>query len=80
MAEDRVRGEDLLRLGHIPSDVGQVVSDRAPEHLLHLVEMRAQVVHPERAGEVGLVASGEQLGHVPEVAQPVVDRCCGKHE
>ena len=35
---------------------------------------------PERPREVGLVPAGEQLGHVPEVAQPVVDRRGREHE
>ena len=50
------------------------------ERLLHVVEVGAQVVDAERAGEVRLVAPREELGHVPEVAQPVVDRRGGEHE
>ena len=42
--------------------------------------MAREVVHAEAAGEEGLVASGEQFGHVPEVGQTVVDRRGGEQE
>ena len=42
----------------------QVVSDSIAQGLLHLVEVRAQVVDAQRAGEVRLVSAREQLGHV----------------
>ena len=41
--------------------------------------MRAQIVDAERPSEIGLVPSGEQLGHVPEIAQPVIDRSGREH-
>ncbi len=69
-----------MRLGQLFGDIGQVVSDSIAQGLLHLVEVRAQVVDAQRAGEVRLVPAREQLGHVPKVAQPVVDRRGGKHE
>ena len=40
----------------------------------HGVEVPCQVVDAQAASEVGLVAAGEQLGHVPEISQAVVDR------
>ena len=63
-------------LGH----VGRLVPDSAAQRLLHVVEVRPQVVDAEGAGEVRLVPPREQLGHVAEVAQPVVDRRGGQHE
>jgi hypothetical protein len=78
--EDLVGGQDLLDLGHVLRDVGQVVPDTTSKRLLHVVEVRPQVVHPEGAAEVRLVAPREEFGHVAEVAQPVVDWRCGKHE
>ena len=54
--------------------------DALAQRLLHVVEVRAQVVDAERAGEVRLVPPREQLGHVPEVAEPVVDRRGREHE
>ena len=47
---------------------------------LHHVEVARQVVHAEAAAEEGLVAAGEQLGHVTEVRQTVVDRGGGEQE
>ena len=42
--------------------------------------MRPQVVHTDGAREVGLVAAGEELRHVAEVAQAVVDGRGRQHE
>ena len=42
--------------------------------------MCPQVVHANRAREIGFVATGEELGHVAEVAQAVVDGCGRQHE
>ena len=80
LPEDLVRGQNLLRLGQVLGDVGDVVPDASAQRLLHVVEVRAQVVDAEGAGEVRLVAPREQLGHVAEVAQPVVDRRRRQHE
>jgi hypothetical protein len=68
MLEYFVHAENLLRLGHMFGYVGRIMSDRAAERLFHLIEMRAQVVHAQRTGEVSFVATGEQLDHVAEVA------------
>ena len=80
VAEDIVGAENLMRLGQLFGDIGQVVPDPTAQSFLHLVEVRAQVVDAQRAGEVRLVPAREQLGHVPKVAQPVVDRRGGEHE
>ena len=57
-----------------------VVPHTVAKRLFHLVEVRPQVVHADRARKVGLVATGEELGHVAEVAQAVVDGGGRQHE
>ena len=42
--------------------------------------MGREVVDPESAREVGVVTTREQLDHVTEVSQPVVDRRRGEQE
>ncbi len=80
MAEDLVGEEDFLCLGHVFGDVGRLVPDPVAQRLLHLIEMCAQVVDPEGPREIGLIPSREQLCHVSEVAQPVIDRRGREHE
>ena len=80
LAEDLVGQEDLLGVGHVLRGIRGFLADTAAKHLLHPVEVRPQVVHADRAGEPGLVAPGEELGHVPEVAQAVVDGRGRQHE
>ena len=79
LAEELVGEEDLLGLGNVLGGISHVLPHAAPKSPFHLVEVRAQVVHADGAREVGLVATGEELGHVAEVAQAVVDGCGRQH-
>ena len=45
-----------------------------------LLKCARRLLTPRVRAKVCLVAAGEQLGHVPEVAQPIVDRRRGEHE
>ena len=80
VAEDLVGEEDSLGFGHVLRGIRLVLPHSTAEHPFHLVEVRPQVVHADRAREVGLVAAGEELGHVAEVAQSVVDGGGRQHE
>src|SRR5207245_1429022 len=80
LAEDLIRGQNLLVLRHRLGDVGEVVTDSIAECFLHVIEVSPQVLHSEGSAEVRFVASREQLRHVTEVAQAVVDRRRSKHE
>ena len=53
---------------------------RLLKSLFHRVEMRLQVVNAQRPRKISLIPARKQLGHVPEVAQTVVDRSRCKHE
>ena len=79
-AEDLVGEEDILGFGHMLRGIRAGLPHAAAKRPLHPVEMRPQVVHADRAREVGLVATGEELGHVAEVAQAVVDGRGRQHE
>ena len=48
--------------------------------LLHRVEMRPQVIDSEGSRKISLIPARKQLGHMPEVAQAVVDRSGREHE
>ena len=80
LAEDLVGEEDFLGFGHVLRGIRLVLPQTAAKRLFHPVEVRPQVVHADRAREVGLVATGEELGHVAEVAQAVVDGRGRQHE
>ena len=80
LAEDLVGEENSLGFRHVLCGIRLVLPHSATEHPFHLVEVRPQVVHAYRAREVGLVAAGEELGHVAEVAQTVVDGGGRQHE
>ena len=73
VAEECVGVEDPLGFGHVLRGFRLVVPHPAAKRRFHLVEVRPQVVHADRARKVGLVATREELGHVAEVAQAVVD-------
>ena len=66
--EHRVLGEHLL------GRRGETFVQRFGQMAFHGVEVPCQVVDAQAASEVGLVAAGEQLGHVSEISQAVVDR------
>ena len=59
LAEERISEENILGFGHVLRGIRLVVVHPAAQHILHLVEVRPQVVHPDRACEVGLVATRE---------------------
>ena len=59
-----------MDLGHGLRGIGRVLPHTAAKRLFRrLVEVRPQVVHADRAREVGLVATREELSHVAEVAR-----------
>ena len=73
--EDGIGGQSVVRLVQEPLlERGGVVAETLLELLLHRGEVRREVVHSHGAGKIGVVATGEELGHVPEVGQAVVDR------
>src|SRR5690349_20874248 len=80
LAEDLVSCQDLLCLRDLFRHVWEVVTHSRPQRLLHVIEVRAKVVHTERTPEVLLVATRKELSHVAEVAQSVVDRRRREHE
>ena len=80
LTEECVGEEDLLGFGHVLRGVRVVLPHPAAKRLFHLVEVRPQVVHADRAREVGLVATCKELGHVAEVAQAVVDGGGRQHD
>ena len=80
LAEECVVEEDLLGFGHVLRGIRLVLPHTTAKRLFHLVEVRPQVVHADRAREVGLVATREELGHVAEVAQAVVDGGGRQHD
>ena len=80
LAEDLVGNQDVLGVIQMFGGAHSVHPHPVAQRLFHLVEVRLQVVHADRAREVLLVAAGEELGHVAEVAQAVVDRGGGEHE
>ena len=53
---------------------------RGPDLLLHEHEIRPHVVDAERSREEAFISPSEQLRHVAEVVETVVDRRCGEHE
>ena len=58
LAEEFVREKDILGLGHVVGGIRHVLPHTAAKRAFHLVEMRPQVVHADRAREVGLVSRG----------------------
>src|SRR5207253_1935447 len=72
--ECRARQEDLLGLddGLGFSDVFAL--EALAQLLLQVAEVSPQVVDAKRLREVRLVVSREELDHVPEVCDPIVDR------
>ena len=53
---------------------GDTFVQRLGQMAFHGVEVPCQVVDAQAPSEVGLVAAGEQLGHVSEIGQTVIDR------
>src|SRR6185312_2867413 len=50
------------------------------KRFLHIIEVCSQTINTESRTKIRLVAPGEELGQVAEVAQPVVDGRRGQHE
>ncbi|MGH8587849.1 MAG: hypothetical protein ACREXX_00485, partial [Gammaproteobacteria bacterium] len=79
MLKDCIRRQKILNLSHMAGDISDFVANCVAKRLLHVVEVRSQIVYAEGPAEVRLVAPCEELGHVADVAQPVVDGSCGQH-
>ena len=79
-AKDLTACQHLLRFGHVFPGVRSVIAHRHPKSPLHVVKVRRQVVHPQRARKVGLVPPRKQLGHMAEVSNAVIDGRGSKHE
>src|ERR1700741_299364 len=76
-----VSSQSFLDLTESLPEIQRPISPQTfPKGLLHVIEMGAQVVHAEGPREVRFVPPAEKFGHVPEVAQSVVDRRCCEHE
>ena len=45
-----------------------------------LLKWARRLFTPRVPSEVGFVSPGEEFGHVPEIAQPIVDRRSREHE
>ena len=74
-----IRRQELLCLDQVLGQVLNVTVNEFAEGSLQVIEVGTQVVHAERSGEIRLVPPCEKFGHVPEVAQAVVDRGGREH-
>ena len=79
--ENLVTGQGFPGLWSVPVGDGEPSAAQGLLKLaLHDVEVAGEVVNAQAVGEVGVVAQGEQLHHMAEVGQAVVDRRGGEHE
>src|SRR5680860_306423 len=80
VAENGVPRESLLGFLQAVGEIIAVIPQLPTEFPLQLIEVSGQVIHTQGAGEVGFLSPGEELGHVTEVTQAVVDGSGCQHE